>query len=88
MQTILWNFKIVLSAVSKPAGTLAEAKEGDKTRKYPRGTGIHAMTMTLQDFFCHSNQNTGDIIGWEHDISGSSPELWLMVIHFPVFVLR
>lgn len=77
--------------MSKPAGTLAEAKEGDKRRKYPRGTGIHAMAMTLRDLFCHSNPNTGDIIcsiGWEHDISGSSPELRLMVIHFTVFVLR
>lgn len=44
----------------KPAGTLAEAKEGDKTRKCPRGT---AMAMTLQNLFCHSNQNTRDSIG-------------------------
>lgn len=41
------------SAVRKPVGMLAEAKEGDKMR-CPRETDVYAVTMTLQDFpFCH-----------------------------------
>lgn len=46
------------SAVRKPVGMLAEAKEGDEMRRCPRETGMHARATTPPDLSLSLESNS------------------------------